>query len=103
MRQNAVNVVVFLVLAVGLGIGWHYAGKHFFPDPPPVAPPPVKPAKEPAAAAGGFAALAVGPHAGLKSTPVKTVEPPKPAAKTPPAPPKPSEPLTLIAMGNDSF
>jgi YidC/Oxa1 family membrane protein insertase len=104
MRQNVINVAIFLVLAVGLGIGWNYGAKYLFPEPPPVVRPPVKPAKEPAAAVGGFAALAAGPHAGLKSLPQKSTEAPKPApAIVAPAPSKPAEPHTLIALGNDDF
>ena len=104
MRQNVINVAVFLVLAAGLGIGWNYGAKYLFPEPPQVVPPPVKPAKEPAAAAGGFAALVAGPHAGLKSFPQKPADAPKPAPPVvAPAPVKPSEPHTLIALGNDNF
>ncbi|MFO0935348.1 MAG: YidC/Oxa1 family insertase periplasmic-domain containing protein [Gemmataceae bacterium] len=105
MRQNAFNVVVFIIIST-LFLGGMY---YFFPPPAPPVPPPLKPAKEPAAALGGFASVSVSPHDSLKSLPAKTPEPSAPAAKVekpqvvPPKPAAPAEPHRLIAMGNDHF
>lgn len=51
MRQNLPNIVVFVVLAAGLTLGWWYVQKTFFP------PPPQLPAREAAQAILGTAIL----------------------------------------------
>lgn len=109
MRQNAWNIGLFVVLVTGLGIGWYYAEKKFFPpaDPPPAAPPPaVKPSMDQAAAVGGYASLAGGPHSTLKVTPAKPTDSPTAGVvekPTPTAPIAPREPHKLITLGGEGY
>lgn len=108
MRQTLQNIALFVILASLIYLVWYFVESRFFPPPPPAPPAVVKPSKEHAAAVGGFAALASGPHAALKSLPaVKPPEPAKPnpvaAGPAPVVPAKPAEPHRLIALGNERF
>lgn len=116
MRQNAYNILFFVVLAAGLSVLWWYADQHWFPkqdrpkkDPAEVAAEKQKKeeeakakAKPPEKAAPGkpapeLVAAAAGAAAGVPPVP-------KPAPKVePPPPPKPTDWGTLIPFGGNNF
>ncbi len=94
-RSLLIRIALFVTLAVGLGAGWWYAEKTFFPKPE-VPPLPETVQTDSVRALTGIAATVRVP---------KLVEPPKPApAPTPAVPPveaKPTTPIRLIALGHD--
>ncbi len=100
MRQNAKNIVFFLLLAGGMTALWWYAERHWMPkrEAPKdevakkddeKAKPPEKPDPE------TLAALVGAPLAEPLPPVPKKVEPPPP-----PLPPTPREPATLVALGD---
>ncbi|MDB5310017.1 MAG: yidC [Gemmataceae bacterium] len=124
MRQNAYNVVFFVLLAGGITALWWYADQNWFPkkdrpkkDPAEVAvekqkneeqkkkddeakaKPPEKPS-QPKPTAEAYAALTGAVAYGV---PAAGPPQPKPEIKPPPAPTPPPEPPTLVAFGGDGF
>jgi YidC/Oxa1 family membrane protein insertase len=121
MRKHLPNVFLFIILATGLGIGWWYVDKTFFP---PREVPPRMPARELVGALTGAAALGAPPADGFATLPplpppsrttlVQAVtgglyaaaEDPEVRARKPATPPavvKPTDPPVLIALGDDTF
>ena len=106
MRQNLPNIALFVILTAGLGLGWWYVEKTFFPKP--VKEPPLPPRELLLAVAGG----AVFDTAPAKAWPAYTApaplaadlpkDPPKEGPKDPPKV-TPAEPPTLVALGDDTF
>src|SRR5687768_4090755 len=108
MRNNFPNIAAFLLLAVGIGAGWWYVERTFFPKPPPPPPDPTEPLRvvprELAAAVLGTGPAGAPPLTATRPyyappKPPEVKEPPKPA----PAPPAQTEPHALIALGDDDF
>ena len=107
MRQNAKNIVFFLLLAGGMTALWWYADRHWLPKPqPPQAeevangdddkakPPETKPDPKTLAAVVGT------PLAEPLPPVPQNVEPPPPPPPPTPPPLTPREPATLIALGD---
>jgi YidC/Oxa1 family membrane protein insertase len=100
-NSGLANLVRFLLVAVVMYVAWSYLV-------PPKQPPPEEPegpklpsvTREQAAAVGGAAILAGEPF--NKLSPGRPPRPPeaKPAVNTPPAP---TEPHSLVALGDESF
>ncbi len=90
-RSLLIRIATFAALAVGLGAGWWYIEKTYFPKPQ-VSPPPEAVQTDSVRALTGVAATVRVP---------KVIETPKPAPPvTPPIEAKPSNPNRLIALGN---
>src|SRR5262245_28009329 len=102
MRQNLPNIALFIVLLVGLGVGFWYVEKTYFPKPEPKKPEP--PRETVMALAGGVVDL-TRPAADWKAGSVPDVKPPEaPKGKEQPKPvpvaaPAPKQPPELIALG----
>ncbi len=104
MRQNLPNIALFIVLLVGLGFGFWYVEKTFFPKPEPKPPEPVR---ETVMALAGGAVQTTKPAVDWKnaSAPdVKAPEAPKEQPKPAPvAAPAPKAPPELIPLGTDAY
>jgi len=103
-RSLLIRIAMFAVLATGLGAGWWYIDKTYFPKPETKPP---NPPRESVLALTGIAATATSPADiwpwGTAPEPPKpkAVEPVKPTPPVVPAPEsKPTDPTILIALGN---
>lgn len=104
MRQNLPNIALFILLLAGLAVGFWYVEKTFFPKPEPKPPEPIR---ETVMGLAGGLVHSTKPAVDWKTASVPDVkapdapkEQPKPA---PVAPPVPSAPQELIALGNDKY
>jgi YidC/Oxa1 family membrane protein insertase len=93
MRKNAINVLLFLMLAGGMYVLWQHS-EQWFPKPEKK-----EDAKKESVEKKGEQAKAA--DKGAKQ-PEGPKEPPKAGPPAPPPPP-PQEPPTLIALGDDTF
>ena len=91
MRNHFPNLAVFAVLFAGLTFGWWYLAPKPAPPPPPEPPRPA--AELIGALAGGY------PSVGLPPLPVLRTTLPPPVV----APAKPSGPVELLPLGDESF
>jgi len=119
MRNNVLNVLFFLVVAMGFYFLWTYAEKNWLPQPPN----PAEVAKKKAEAEAKLLAeeeearaaeqrvrdekkLAAGAVASVAATSIEPTQPKPKDTPKPPEPPKlapPRERPTLIRMGDSTF
>lgn len=113
MRQNIQNFALFVLITSGLGLGWWYVDKTYFPKPAsreavlaltggvaaPTLPGFVSPKADPPppTPVGGDALLAIA--GGVAAPRPAAVVPPKPV---PPKVETPADPPTFVALGDDS-
>ncbi len=107
-RSLLIRIATFAALAVGLGAGWWFIDKTFFPKPEAKAP---NPPRECLLAITGIGATTTSPADTwpllTQPEPPKSAIPPEtpkpsPPVVSPPAP-KPSDPTILVALGSDKF
>lgn len=100
MQKNLLNLALFAILASGVGAGWWYVDKTYFPKPEPK---PVPPRRETLMAITGAAPCDTPPALGLfyvQPVPPELLK--DPVAPPPVAVPSPKAPPTLIALGDDA-
>jgi len=106
-RSLLIRIAAFAALAVGLGAGWWYVDKTFFPKPEVKAP---NPPRESLLAITGIAATTTSPATAWPLQTLPELPKPAPPAETPKptpaiAPPavKSTDPTLLVALGTDKF